>query len=142
MSEVRTESVKRGPTMAMAIIRSALEVDQDRHVAFHDVGWKGYNTLLRLRGEQSWPRMIYLDGTVWLMSPTFPHERLKTRLGEFVTEVVVGLRIPFLSAAEIRGWVTQSQSAGELEWIMALRRWVRRVLRPRVRRQQPEDPGG
>ena len=25
--------------------------------------------------------MIYLDGTVWLMSPSFPHERLKKRLG-------------------------------------------------------------
>jgi Uma2 family endonuclease len=215
----------------------------DQCVAFPDVGWNGYVTLLRLRGERPMPRMVYLDGTVWLMSPSFPHERLKTRLGEFVTEVVVGLRIPFvpaasttlrrrarkggvegdhafylanekrirtkdridlrtdpppdlaieavgtheadkaievyrrirvpevwicdeaelvilvlqadgqyvrsatsvalpfLSAAEIHDWVSQPQSTGELEWIMALRRWVGRTLRPR-RRRQAEKPGG
>jgi Uma2 family endonuclease len=229
--------------MATAIIQTARELGPDRRVVFHDVGWPGYLTLLRLRGERSWPKMVYLDGTVWLMSPTFPHERLKTRLGEFVTEVVVGLQIPFvpaasttfrrrakrggvegdqtfylahegrirgkgkidlrtdpppdlaieavcsheadkavevyrrihvpevwvcdeaelvilvlqadgkyspsatsaafpfLSAVEIHGWVGQTQSAGELEWITALRRWVLRVLRPRVRRQRPENPG-
>jgi Uma2 family endonuclease len=230
-------------SMATAIDQPRREADDDRRVAFRDVGWKGYLTLLRLRGERSWPRMVYLDGTVWLLSPTFPHERLKTRLGELVTEVVVGLRIRFvpaasttfrrrakkggvegdqafylaneerirgkdkidlrtdpppdlaieavctheadkavevyrrlrvpevwvcdeaelvililqadgrfspsatsaaflfLTAAEIHGWVSKPQSAGELEWIMALRRWVLRVLKPRVRRQRPGNPG-
>jgi Uma2 family endonuclease len=42
--------------------------------------------------------MVYLDGTVWLMSPTFRHERLKSRLNQFVVEVVVGLNIPCISA--------------------------------------------
>jgi Uma2 family endonuclease len=85
-------------SMATAIDQLTREADDDRRVVFRDVGWKGYVTLLRLRGERSWPRMIYLDGTVWLMSPTFPHERLKLRLGHFVTEVVVGLDIPCIAA--------------------------------------------
>jgi Uma2 family endonuclease len=219
------------------------EVDGDQCVAFPAIGWKGYVTLLRLRGERPIPKMVYLDGTVWLISPSFPHERLKMRLGEFVTEVVVGLEIrflpagsttlrrrakkggvegdqtyylanegrirgkdkinlrtdpppdlaieavctheadeavevyrrprvpevwicdeaelvilvlqangeysrsatsaafPLLTAVEIHGWVSQPQSASELEWITALRRWVRRTLKPRVRRR-PQDPGG
>jgi Uma2 family endonuclease len=233
------------PVMSTATvtIKPSRSVDGDQRVEFPAVGWKGYVTLLRIRGEPSTPKMVYLDGTLWLMSPSFPHERLKTRLGEFVTEVMVGLRIPFvpaasttlrrqakkasvegdqtyyvaneermrgrdridlrtdpppdlaieavcthdadeaievyrrirvpevwicdeaelvilvlqadgkysrsttsmvfpfLSAAEIHGWVSQPQSAGELEWIMALRRWVRQTLRRRVRRQA-EKLGG
>ena len=67
--------------MATATINPTREADGDQCVEFHDIGWKGYCTLLRLRGERSMPRMVYLDGTVWLMSPAFPHERLKKRLG-------------------------------------------------------------
>jgi Uma2 family endonuclease len=224
-------------SMATAIIKPTREAGGDQCVAFPGIGWKGYVTLLRLRGERSMPKMVYLDGTAWLMSPTFPHERLKTRLGQFATEVLVGLRIPyvpagsttlrrrakkggvegdqtfylanearirgknridlrtdpppdlameavyshdaeaavevyrrlrvpevwicdeaellilvlqpngkyatsttsaafpFLSAAEVYEWVSQPQSVAELEWVTALRRWVRRTLRPRIRRQ-------
>jgi Uma2 family endonuclease len=85
-------------SMATAIIKPTREADGDQCVAFPDVGWKGYAALLRLRGERSWPRMVYLDGTVWLISPSFPHERLKKRLGQFATEVAVGLRIAFVPA--------------------------------------------
>lgn len=81
-----------------AIITPTRPADGDQSVAFPDVGWKGYVTLLRMRGERPIPRMVYLDGTVWLMSPSFPHERLKSRLGQFVMEVVVGLVIPCVPA--------------------------------------------
>lgn len=216
--------------------------DGDQCVELPAIGWKGYLTLLRLRGERSRPRMIYLDGTVWLMSPSFPHERLKKRLGEFVTEVVTGLKIryipagsttfrrrakkggiegdetyylanearirgkdkidlrtdpppdlaveavhshdarqaikvyrrlrvpeiwicdeagliilvlqsngryaqsstsasfPFLSAAEVYEWISRPRTVSETEWILELRRWVRRTLRPRVRRQAGGAP--
>jgi Uma2 family endonuclease len=231
-------------SMATAIDKTTRESGGDRRVVFRDVGWKGYVRLLRLRGERSWPRMIYLDGTVWLMSPTFPHERLKKRLGWIVEEIVRTFRIPcvatasttfrrrakkggvegdqtyylanearirgkdkihlrtdpppdlaveavyshdadeavevyrrfrvpevwvcdeaelvilvlqpdgqyarsaasasfpFLTAAEIREWVARPQTVSDTDWMNELRRWVRRVLRPRVRRQRPEDPGG
>lgn len=83
---------------ATAIIETRQETEADQCVAFPGVGWKGYLTLLRLRGERSYPRMVYLDGTVWLMSPAYVHERLKGRLGQFVVEVVVGLAIPCIPA--------------------------------------------
>jgi Uma2 family endonuclease len=83
---------------ATAIKKPIREAEGDQCVAFYAIGWAGYLTLLRLRGEHSEPRMVYLDGTVWLMSPSFPHERLKTRLDHFVTEVVVGLDIPCIPA--------------------------------------------
>ncbi len=61
-----------------------------------DIGWKGYLTLLKLRGGRKFPRMVYLDGTVWIMTTSFPHERLAERLGMFVMVVVEELRIPFI----------------------------------------------
>jgi Uma2 family endonuclease len=227
-----------------AIEKSIREAGSDSRVAFRDVGWKGYVTLLRLRGERSWPRMIYLDGTVWLMSPAYPHERLKKRLGWVVEEIVrtfgipcvatasttfrrrvkkggvegdqtyylanegrirgkdkIHLRtdpppdlaieavyshdadeavevyrrfhvpevwvcdeaelvvlilqpdgqyarsatsaaFPFLTAAEIHDWAVRPQTVSDTEWMNELHRWVRRTLKPRVRRHQPEDPGG
>lgn len=63
-------------------------------VRFHDVGWKGYLRLLKLRGERRRPRMVYLDGTVYLMSPAYPHEMLAKRFGTFVTILTLELRIP------------------------------------------------
>ena len=58
---------------------------------------EGVFTILRLRGERRVPRMIYLDGSLLLVSPSYTHECLKERLGLFVMEVVVGLDIPCIS---------------------------------------------
>jgi len=58
------------------------------------VGWAGYRTLLRLRGDRPRPRMIYLDGDAFLMSPAFPHEELAELLGVLVLVVVEELGIP------------------------------------------------
>jgi Uma2 family endonuclease len=221
---------------ATAIIKPTRQDDGDQCVAFPGIGWKGYVTLLRLRGERSMPKMVYLDGTVWLMSPSFPHERLKSRLGQFVMEVLVALDIPcivagsttlrrrakeggvegdqtyylaneerirgkdkidlridpppdlaieavyshdaddavevyrrfrvpevwifneaelvilvrqanrkysasttsaafpFITAAEIYDWVSRPQTVADTQWTRDLRRWIRRSLKPRVRR--------
>ena len=86
-------------SMATAIIESTREAEGDQCVALCDIDWKGYLTLLRLRGERSTPRMVYLDGTVWLMSPTFPHERLKKRLAWIVEEIVRVFDIPCIATA-------------------------------------------
>ncbi len=80
-------------SMAVAIQKHTREAEGDPCVAIREIGWKGYCSLLRMRGDRSMPRMVYLDGTVWLKSPAFPHERLKTRLGQFVIELIVGLDI-------------------------------------------------
>ncbi len=73
---------------------SAIETDADQCVVFPDVGWKGYARLLKLRDERRQPRMVYRDGTLYLMSPAFPHESLKVRLDRLIAEVVVGLDVP------------------------------------------------
>ncbi len=72
----------------------AATVEGDQFVTLRDIDWKGYSSMLRLRGERPIPRMVYLDGDLILVSPSFIHERLAERLGMFVHEVVVGLEIP------------------------------------------------
>ncbi len=77
---------------------TSTEIVGDQCLELRGLDWEGYKTMLRLRGERPVPRMVYLDGTLFLMSPSFPHERLGERLGYFVMEVVVGLNIPFVPA--------------------------------------------
>lgn len=79
---------------------AAQTVEGDQRVELIGVGWQGYKAMLRLQGERSRPQMVYLDGDVYLMSPSYNHEWLKMRLGHFVVEVAVGLDIPFMMAGE------------------------------------------
>lgn len=41
--------------MATATIKTTHEVDGDQCVELHEIGWKGYLTLLRLRGDALCP---------------------------------------------------------------------------------------
>lgn len=70
----------------------------DQCVILDGLNWKGYLTLLRLKGERCYPKIVYLDGTAWLMSPAFPHEMYKKRLGHFLMVVVEELDIPCIPA--------------------------------------------
>ncbi|WP_435011244.1 Uma2 family endonuclease [Tundrisphaera lichenicola] len=70
----------------------------DQCVEMCGIGWGGYQAMLKLRSRASVPRMTYLDGDLWLMSPSFFHELLAERLGSFVVEVSVGLGIPYIPA--------------------------------------------
>lgn len=56
----------------------------DQRVVLHGVPWSHYEVMLALRGESAVPRLIYLEGTLEIMSPSESHERLKSRLGHLV----------------------------------------------------------
>ena len=85
--------------------------DADQFFEIHTIGWEGYEGYLAARGERSRPKMIYWDGALLLVSPSQPHEQLNVRLGRFFYEVVVTLRIPFLSLAQMT-WRRQDVDAG------------------------------
>ena len=88
--DAMSETITSSPT-----VLSTPQPDlSDQCVEMWGIGWAGYKTLLRLRGSASVPRMTYLDGDLWLMSPSFLHESLAERTGAFVIEVA----IPYLPA--------------------------------------------
>lgn len=66
----------------------------DQLVALHDVAWEDYETLLRIRGERSVPRMVYLDGSLFLMSPSRFHEGFAARFGRLIAVLTEELDIP------------------------------------------------
>ena len=126
---------------ATAVEKPIREAEGDQCVAIHDIGWKGYCTLLRLRGERSVPRMVYLDGTVWVISPSCPHERLKTRLGRFVSEVVTGLEIPCIAAASttFRRRAKRGGVEGDQTYYLANEKRVRGKAKLHLKIDPPPD---
>ncbi len=113
----------------------------DQRVVFPDVGWKGYATLLKLRGERRQPRMVYRDGTLYLMSPAFPHEFLKERLGSIITEVVVGLDLPFRPAGSttFRRKAKKGGVEGDLTYYLASEAKIRNRTALDLRVDPPPD---
>jgi Uma2 family endonuclease len=67
----------------------------DQRVVLHDVDWLGYSRLLQIRGDRSVPRMIYLDGSVEFVSPSYPHEAATSRLGRLVATIAEELEIEY-----------------------------------------------
>ncbi len=72
-----------------------LTLDADQRIDMPHVGWEVYRTLDRSRGGKANPRLLYLDGRLTLVSPSRIHEYSSERLAILVTEVAVGLSIPF-----------------------------------------------
>ncbi len=127
--------------MATATINTAREAIGDQCVAMRDVGWNGYLTLLRLRGERSVPRMVYLDGTVWLMSPAYPHEWLKIRLGWIVDVILEELGIPGIPSGSttFRRRAKRGGVEGDQSYYLANRERVSDKKKLRLKTDPPPD---
>ena len=46
--------------------------------------WADYQRLLEVRGEAPTPRLAYLQGVLEIMTPSRPHESLKSKIGRLV----------------------------------------------------------
>ncbi len=66
----------------------------DQCVVMHNVGWDGYLRVLKTRGEKRRPKLLYLDGDVYLMSPAYTHEQFAERLSILVLESVIAFDLP------------------------------------------------
>jgi Uma2 family endonuclease len=128
-------------SMATAIKKRIRDGEGDQCVALRDIGWKGYCTLLRLRGERPMPKMVYLDGTVWLMSPAFPHERLKKRLGWIVEVIVEEFDIPCIAAASttFRRRAKRGGVEGDQSYYLANEKRVRGKNKLHLKTDPPPD---
>src|SRR4051794_7864197 len=59
-------------------------VPQDNIVVLHGVTWADYQRVLEVRGDYPVPRLTYLEGVLELMTPSQPHEAIKSMIGRLV----------------------------------------------------------
>jgi Uma2 family endonuclease len=57
---------------------------EDKIVVLHDLSWSDYQRMLEVRGDASVPRFAYLEGDLEIMTPSRPHESIKSRIGRLV----------------------------------------------------------
>jgi len=60
------------------------QLPADDIIVLRDVTWADYQRLLEIRGERPVPRLSYLEGALELMTPSRPHESLKSMIGRLV----------------------------------------------------------
>jgi len=66
-------------------IRAHEEAPRDDHIVLlRNASWSDYQRVLELRGEQSAPRLAYLEGVLQIMSPSQDHEAIKSLIGRLV----------------------------------------------------------
>jgi Uma2 family endonuclease len=81
-------------TIAEPRVRPA---EGERRFVIYNVGWGGYQTLLKLLGDHG-PRLTYDRGNVELMSPLIIHERFKKLFARMVETITEELDIPMVAA--------------------------------------------
>jgi Uma2 family endonuclease len=101
----------------------SLECDQ--YVDLRNIGWAGYRSILRARGEKARPKMIYLDGNLLLIATGLPHERLVFRLQYLAVEVALGLDIPFIGSGQTTLFRRKKDSGIEADRSYYFSNWSR-----------------
>jgi Uma2 family endonuclease len=79
---------------------------EDHFVHFHGVSWRDYERVLEMRGDHSAPRITYLEGTLEIMSPSLPHDSIKSTIGCLVEAWCLEHDIEFLTAGS---WTVKSK---------------------------------
>lgn len=84
--------------LSRAVLQRRDDEPTEDHVVFLDrVSWSDYERLLAMRGDRSAPRIIYLEGTIEIMSPSRSHEGIKSLIARLVEAYCDEADIPFLS---------------------------------------------
>jgi Uma2 family endonuclease len=70
-------------TMSQSDITSATGrlAPLDDVIVLRDVTWADYQRLLEIRGDRPAPRLTYVEGVLELMTPSQPHEFIKSMIG-------------------------------------------------------------
>lgn len=82
------------------------DADIDQKVHLHGVTWNDYQVLLKARGESSSVRIAYNGRTVELMSPSDPHERIKTMIARLLEAWALATDFPLNG---IGSWTLKSK---------------------------------
>ena len=62
------------------------------------MSWDDYATVLKIRGDRSRARVSYLEGELELLSPSYPHESIKTTFAILLEAWAVATKTPIIGA--------------------------------------------
>ena len=99
--------------MSTILTSQISQADGGQCIELRDLDWDGYSTMLRLRGDRSNPKLIYLDGSLWLVSPSHIHESAEWRLGRIVEVILEELAIPFHAAGSTTFSLEEEEAGAE-----------------------------
>ncbi len=71
------------------------QAEHDGIVVLRGATWADYQRQLEIRGDRSAPRIAYLEGAIEIMSPSRPHERIKSVIGCLVEAYCLERGVPF-----------------------------------------------
>ena len=57
---------------------------EDKIVVLRGLRWSDYQRMLEVRGDAAVPRLAYSNGELEIMTPSRPHESIKSRIGRLV----------------------------------------------------------
>lgn len=80
----------------------------DRIVLLDGATWGDFQRILEIRGDRPVPRMAYLEGVLELMSPSQPHEALKSWIGRLVEAWCLDKGVEF---SPYGSWTLESKEA-------------------------------
>jgi Uma2 family endonuclease len=81
---------------------------EDHYVRLHEATWADYERVLELRGDQSAPRITYLEGTLEILSLSLTHESIKSMIGCLVETWCLERGIEFLTGGS---WTVKNRRA-------------------------------
>lgn len=98
-----TRAAERSSTYG---VREPIEPSYDQVVHLSSVSWEDYERIDALRGENSLPRLTYVDGVLELMSPGTVRESDKKKLARLFEAYIEYLGIP---AEGIGSWTVKNK---------------------------------
>jgi len=69
------------PMAQPAVDLRSPQLPADDIILLRNVTWEDYQRVLAMRGDRSVPRLTYLEGVLQFMSPSRPHESIKSMIG-------------------------------------------------------------
>ena len=85
-----------------------MRLPDDDLIVLRDATWADDQRLLEIRGERPVPRLTYLEGAIQLMTPSRPHELLKSMIGRLVEAWCVETGVPITPYGS---WLHESKEA-------------------------------
>jgi Uma2 family endonuclease len=91
----------------MSSVPPSPDPETDHIVVLRGATWADYQRMMEIRGDRSVPRLAFLEGALEIMSPSRPHEGIKSLIGRLVEAFCLERGIEFSTYGS---WTLESKA--------------------------------